>query len=67
MLDYRVFEANLILKSYNDRMINKFDSLSLLQGLGVEARERGLIQCGAGLCFRRGISVKGSHCKCSAA
>lgn len=63
MLNYRVFEANLILKSFKSRMIDKFDSLALLQGLRAEAEERDLLLCGASLCFRRGISVKGSHCK----
>jgi hypothetical protein len=63
MLNYRVFEANLILKSYKNKMIDKFDSLTLLQGLRAEAEECDLIQCGASLCFRRGINVKGSQCK----
>jgi len=63
MLNYRVFEAILILKSFKSRMIDKFDSLALLQGLRAEAEDRDLIPCGASLCFRRGISVKGSHCK----
>ena len=67
MLNYRVFEANLFLKSFKSRMIDKFDSLALLQGLRAEAEERDLIQCGASLCFRRGINVKGSQCKCEKA
>ena len=63
MLNYRLFEANLILKSFHSRIIDKFDSLALLQGLRAEAEERDLLQCGASLCFRRGISVKGTRCK----
>ena len=66
MLNYRVFEAHLVLKSFKNKMIDKFDSVELLHGLHVEAEERDLIRCGAGLCFKRGISVKGSHCKCQA-
>jgi hypothetical protein len=63
MLNYRVFEAHVVLKSFKNKMIDKFDSVALLHGLHVEAEERDLIRCGAGLCFKRGISVKGSHCK----
>lgn len=63
MLNYRVFEAHLVLKSFKNKMIDKFDSVALLHGLHVEAEERDLIRCGAGLCFKRGISVKGSICK----
>jgi hypothetical protein len=63
MLNYRVFEAQVVLKSFKSKMIDKFDSVALLHGLNVEAEERDLIRCGVGLCFKRGISVKGSHCK----
>lgn len=62
MLNYRVCEAYLVLKSFKNKMIDKFDSVALLHGLHVEAEERDLIRCGAGLCFKRGVSVKGSHC-----
>ncbi len=63
MMNYRVFEANVVLKSFRNKMIDKFDSVSLLHGLHVEAEERDLIRCGASLCFKRVINVKGSQCK----
>lgn len=63
MLNYRVFEAHVVLKSFKNKMIDKFDSVELLHSLHAQAEERDLIRCGAGLCFRRAITVKGSHCK----
>ena len=63
MLNYRVFEANVVLKSFKNKMVDRFDSVALLHGLHMEAEERDLIRCGAALCIKRGISVKGSHCK----
>lgn len=63
MLNYRIFEANVVLKSYKNNMIDRFDSKTLLDGLRDEADERDLVRCGEGFCFRRGISIKGCHCE----
>lgn len=52
-----------MLKSFGNRLIDKFDSGTLLNGLHMEAEERDLIPCGTSLCFKRGVNVKGSHCK----
>lgn len=63
MLNYRAFEAHINLKSFQNKMIDQFDANSLLQGLYAVAEERDLIRCGDGICFKRGVSVKGSQCK----
>ena len=63
MLNYRAFEADIVLKSYRDRLIDMFDASTLFKRLCVEAEERDLIDCGTGLYFKRNISVKGCHCK----
>lgn len=63
MLNYRTFRARVVLKSFGNRLIDKFDSGTLLNGLHMEAEERDLIPCGTSLCFKRGVNVKGSHCK----
>ena len=63
MLNYRTFRARVVLKSFANRFIDKFDSVTLLNGLHMEAEERDLIPCGESLCFKRGVNVKGSHCK----
>ena len=62
-LNFRVFEAHLVLKSYKDPMIDKYDSVALLNRLHIESIERDLVRCGASICFKKGISVKGSFCK----
>eukprot|EP00934_Nitzschia_sp_Nitz4_P004171 Nitzschia sp. Nitz4//scaffold20_size174350//160042//170970//NITZ4_002134-RA/size174350-augustus-gene-0.39-mRNA-1//1//CDS//3329541905//4161//frame0 len=58
-LNYRLFEARLILKSFQNAMINKSDGNSLLLGMISEAEERDLISCGEGVCFKKVIAVKG--------
>lgn len=63
MLNYRAFEATIVLQSYRDKLIDMFDSKALIQRLYLEADKREMIRCGAGLCFTRGLSVKGSHCE----
>ena len=63
ILNYRAFEATILLKSYRDRCIDMFDSQALFQRLREEADDRDMLRCGAGLCFKRGISVRGSHCE----
>jgi hypothetical protein len=63
MLNYRAFEANLVPKSYQDRLISMFNAELLFQRLELEAEDREMIRCGEGLCFKRGISVRGCHCK----
>lgn len=62
-LNYRVFEATVILKNYKDKFISKFNGQELFQRLYAEAEEREMIRCEQGLCFKKGISVRGSHCK----
>jgi hypothetical protein len=63
MLNYRAFEATLKLKSYRDRLIDMFDATTLFERLFSEADERDVVRCGVGLCFKKGISVRGCHCK----
>lgn len=52
-----------MLKSYKDRLVDMFDSTALFHRMYVEAETRDMIRCGAALCFKQGISVKGCHCK----
>ena len=61
-LNYRAFEATIVLKSYHDRLIDMFDASSLFERLCVEAEDREMLRCGDALCLKP-ISVKGSHCK----
>ena len=63
MMNYRAFEATIVLKSYGDARIDMFDSDVLFDRLWAEAKERDMELCGAGLYFKRGISVKGCHCE----
>ena len=63
MLNYRAFEADIVLKSYCARLIDMFDTTTLYKRLCVEAEQRDLIDCSSGLYFKRNISVKGCHCK----
>jgi hypothetical protein len=62
-MNYRAFEATIVLKSYEDRFIGMFNSEDLFSRLFIEAEERDMIRCGNGLCFKKGISVRGCHCK----
>ena len=61
-LNYRAFEATIVLKSYRDRLIDMFDASILFQRLCVEAEDREMLRCGNALCLKP-ISIKGSHCK----
>lgn len=61
-LNYRAFEATIVLKSYNDRLIDMFDASALFERLCVEAEDREMLKCGNALGLKP-ISVKGSHCK----
>ena len=61
-LNYRAFEATIVLKSYHDRLIDMFDASSLFERLCVEAEDREMLRCGDALCLKT-ISVEGSHCK----
>ena len=61
-LNYRAFEATIVLKSYNDRLIDMFDAVTLFERLCIEAEDREMLCCGNALCLKP-ISVKGSHCK----
>lgn len=62
-LNYRAFEGTIVLKSYRDSFIDKFESKSLFERLCQQAEARDMIVCGEGLCFKKLISVKGCHCK----
>jgi hypothetical protein len=65
-LNYRAFEGTIVLKSYGDSVIDKFDAKTLFERLCMEADSRDMLVCGAeALCFKKSISVKGSHCKFS--
>ena len=61
-LNYRAFEATIVLKSYNDRLIDMFETGALFERLCIEAEDRDTLSCGNALCLKQ-ISVKGSHCK----
>jgi hypothetical protein len=63
LLNYRAFEATIVLKSYRDRLIDMFDSKTLFKRLTLEAEKREMLKCGNALCFKKPISVKGSHCE----
>ena len=63
MLNYRVFEANVVLKSYNDRFINMFSANALFMQLRKESASREIALFDGGLCFRRWITTKGCHGK----
>lgn len=61
-LNYRVFEATVVLRSYKDPLIDMFDGKVLFERLYDEAEEHEMLRCGEGLAFKKGISVKGCHC-----
>ena len=61
-LNYRAFEATIVLQSYNDRLIDMFDANILFERLCFEAEDREMLRCGDCLCLKP-ISVKGSHCE----
>jgi hypothetical protein len=63
LLNYRAFEATIVLKSFRDRLIDMFDSKTLFTRLTLEAEKREMLKCGNALCFKKPISVKGSHCE----
>lgn len=62
-LNYRIFEGTIILKSYGDPFIDMFGSKALFKKLQSDSKHRDLLDCGNALCFKRPVSVKGSHCK----
>jgi hypothetical protein len=62
-LNYRAFEATIILRSYRDRLIDLFDGKSLFERLYDDADDRDMLRCGEGIAFKKGISMKGCHCK----
>ena len=63
-LNYRAFEATIILKSYKDRLIDVFDAPALFDRMYEDADEGEMLRCGEGIAFKKGISIKGCHCKC---
>lgn len=63
LLNYRVFEANVVLKSYNDRFIDMFGADALFMQLSKESNSREIALFAGGLCFRRWITTKGCHGK----
>lgn len=61
-LNYRAFEATIVLKSYNDRLINMFETETLFERLCIEAEDRETLSCVNALSLKP-ISIKGSQCK----
>lgn len=61
-LNYRAFEATIVLKSYNDRLINMFETETLFERLCIEAQDRETLSCTNALSLKP-ISIKGSQCK----
>jgi len=61
-LNYRVFQANVILKSYHDTKINMFDSSSLFSKLTHFAEDRDMSPFIGALYFKRPIVVKDTYC-----
>jgi hypothetical protein len=63
--NYKAFEATIKLKSYRNRLIDKYDAPALFGWLMSNTKNRGLISCGAdGMCFKREVIVRGTHSIC---
>lgn len=63
--NYKAFEATINLKSYRNRLIDKYDAPSLFGWLMSNTKNQGLIPCGAdGMCFKREVIVRGTHSIC---
>jgi hypothetical protein len=63
--NYKAFEATITLKSYRNRLIDKYDAPALFAWLMSNTKNRGLIPCGAdGMCFKREVIVRGTHSIC---
>lgn len=63
-LKYAVFEATIVLSSYQDKFIDFYDSNRLFGYLFSNASNHDMIVCNAdGLCFKQSIPVHGSECK----
>ena len=65
-MNYRAFEGTIVLESYDDKTIDRFDASKLYQRLRLEADSHDILICGDdALCFKKSVSVKGSHSKSS--
>jgi hypothetical protein len=63
--NYKAFEATIKLKSYRNRLIDKYDAPALFEWLMSNTKNRGLIPCGTdGMCFKREVIVRGTHSIC---
>lgn len=64
-LNYRAFKANIVLTSYENRLINFFPAPMLYDWLDSHAKERGLVKCGGdGLCFKKEVVIEnGINCE----
>ncbi|CAB9512295.1 seizure threshold 2 [Seminavis robusta] len=65
-LNYRVFEADIVLASYENRLINFYDSYVHYEWLRAHAADRSLVLCGSdGLCFKKEVILaNGVHSIC---
>lgn len=63
--NYQCFKARIVLKSYEDDYISKYDSPTLYGWLTSNISGRNMIACGNnGLCFKREVLVSGTHSIC---
>jgi hypothetical protein len=62
---YKCYEATIVLKSYGDKLIDKYDGPTLFGWLLSHAKERDLLHCGpGGLCFKQEIVARGTQSMC---
>lgn len=58
-LNYRAFQANVVLSSYENRLINFFTAPALYEWLYSHVEDRNLIKCGTdGLFFKKEVIVE---------
>lgn len=63
--NYKAFEATIVLKSYNNRLIDMWEGPMLFKWLTSNIKKRNLVLCGSeGLCFKKQIIVRGTHSVC---
>jgi hypothetical protein len=62
--NYKCYEANIILRSYKNKLIDQYDGPTLFNWLSANFQKRKLLNCGTGLCFTREIVVRITHSRC---
>ena len=63
--NYKAFEATIVLKSYNNRLIDMWEGPMLFKWLTSNIKKRNLVLCGSeGFCFKKQIIVRGTHSVC---